>query len=129
MGGDDPQRELRTEGAASANPTFQVLRPRAKIATLQSQCFKCSNTGCSFEMQKQSNNLTPKIAQGKERKTFLTTMIYSHGGFELVVDRLVSCCRLLLICSVNSTIIVPLDVGYCLLHLIYLSLCDCISLI
>ena len=38
-------------------------------------------------------------------------MIHSHGGFELVVDRLVSCCWLLLICSVISLIIVPLDVG------------------
>ena len=35
-------------------------------------------------------------------------LIRSHGGFELVVDRLVSCCRLLLICSVISLIIVPL---------------------
>ena len=56
-------------------------------------------------------------------------MIRSHGGFELVVDRLVSCCWLLLIFSVISLFIVPLDVGYCPLHSIYLSLSDCISLI
>ena len=43
-------------------------------------------------------------------------LIHSHGGFELVVDRLVSCYRLLLVCSVISLIIVPLDVGYCSLH-------------
>ena len=43
-------------------------------------------------------------------------MICNHGGFELVVDRLVSYCRLLLVCNVISLIIVPLDVGYCLLH-------------
>ena len=40
-------------------------------------------------------------------------MIRSHGGFELAVDRLVSCCRLLLTCSVNSLIIVHLDEGNC----------------
>ena len=40
-------------------------------------------------------------------------MIRSHGGFELVVDRLVSYCWLLLICIVISLIIVPLDVGNC----------------
>ena len=58
-------------------------------------------------------------------------MICSHGGFDLVVDRPVSCYRLLLLlaCSVNSLIIVPLDVGSCTLHSIYLSLSDCISLI
>ena len=38
-------------------------------------------------------------------------MICNHGGFELVVDRLVSCCWLLLICNVISLIIVPLDMG------------------
>ena len=54
-------------------------------------------------------------------------VICSHGGFELVVDKLVSCCSLLLTCSVISLIIVPLDVGYCTLHSIYLSLSDCIS--
>ena len=43
-------------------------------------------------------------------------MICSHGGFELVVDRLVSCCKSLLICIVISLIIVPLDMGYCTLH-------------
>ena len=53
----------------------------------------------------------------------------SHGGFDLFVDRLVLRCRLLLTCSVNSLIIVPLDVGYCTLHSIYLSLSDYISLI
>ena len=56
-------------------------------------------------------------------------MIRSHGGFDLAVDGLLSCYRLLLICSVISLIIVPLDVGYCLLHSIYLSLSDCVSLI
>ena len=56
-------------------------------------------------------------------------MIHSHGGFGLAVDKLISCYRFLLPCSVNSLIIVPLDVGYCLLHSIYLSLSDYISLI
>ena len=56
-------------------------------------------------------------------------MIYSHGGFELAVDRLVSCCRLLLTCNVISLIIVPRDVGCYTLHLIYLFLSDCIFLI
>ena len=56
-------------------------------------------------------------------------MIYIHGSFELVVDRLVLCYRLLLACSVISLIIVPLDVGCCTLHSIYLSLSDCVSLI
>ena len=56
-------------------------------------------------------------------------LIRSHGGFELVVDKLVSCCWLLLICSVISLIIVPLDVGYCLFTFNYLSLSDCVSLI
>ena len=54
-------------------------------------------------------------------------MIRSHGDFEWVVDRFVLCYRLLLTWSANFLIIVPLDVGYCLLHLIYLSLSDCIS--
>ena len=35
--------------------------------------------------------------------------------------RLVSYCRLLLICNVISLVIVPLDVGCCVLHSIYLS--------
>ena len=56
-------------------------------------------------------------------------MIRSHGGFELAVDRLVSCCWFLLICSVISLIVVPLDVDYCSLHYIGLSLRDCISVI
>ena len=56
-------------------------------------------------------------------------MIHSHGGLELVVDRLVSCFGLLLTCNVISLIIVPLDVGYCLLHSIHLSFRDYISLI
>ena len=56
-------------------------------------------------------------------------MIRSRGGFELVVDRLASCCRFLLTCNVNSLIIVPLDVGHCTLHSICLSLSDCISLV
>ena len=56
-------------------------------------------------------------------------MIHSHGGFELVVDRLVLCCGFLLTCSVISLIIVPLDIGIYTLHSIYLSLSDCISLI
>ena len=43
-------------------------------------------------------------------------MIRSSGGFDLVVDRLVLCCRLLLARNVNSLIIVPLDVGCCTLH-------------
>ena len=38
-------------------------------------------------------------------------MIRSHDGFELAVNKLVSCYRLLLIYSVISLIIVPLDVG------------------
>ena len=37
----------------------------------------------------------------------------SHGGFELAVDKLVSYYRLLLICSVISLIIVPLNVVNC----------------
>ena len=40
--------------------------------------------------------------------------IHSHGGFDLVVDRLVSFCRLLLACSVNSLIVVPLDMASCI---------------
>ena len=56
-------------------------------------------------------------------------MMHSHGGFDLAKDRLVSCYGFLLTCSVDSLVIVSLDVGYCLLHLIYLSLSDCISLI
>ena len=48
-------------------------------------------------------------------------VIHSHGGFELAVNRLVLYCRLLLTCSFISLIIVPLDVGYCTLHSIYLS--------
>ena len=56
-------------------------------------------------------------------------MIHSHGGFELVVDILVSCCWLLLICSVISLIIVALDVGYCIFTFNDLFLSDCISLI
>ena len=55
-------------------------------------------------------------------------MIHSHGGFDLVVDKPVPCCGFLLTCSVNSFIIVPLVEGYCILHSIYLSLSDCISL-
>ena len=57
-------------------------------------------------------------------------MIRSHGGFELVVDRLVSCCKM---------IIVDLQchfLDYCsprrgLLYVTfnYLSLSDCVSLI
>ena len=56
-------------------------------------------------------------------------LIRSHGGFELAVDRLVLCCRLLLACNVIYLIIVPQDMGYYALHSIYLSLSDCISLI
>ena len=56
-------------------------------------------------------------------------MTRSHGDFQLVVDRLVSCCGLLLTCSVISLIIVPLDVVIVHLHSIYMSLNDCISLI
>ena len=40
----------------------------------------------------------------------------SHGGSELVVDRLVSCCSLLFACSVISLIIGPQNVDYCTLH-------------
>ena len=56
-------------------------------------------------------------------------MIRSLGGFELVVDRLVLSCRLLLACNVNSLIINPLGVGCCRLHSIYLFCSDCVSLI
>ena len=56
-------------------------------------------------------------------------LIHSHGGFELAVDRLVSCYGFSLTCGVNSLLIVPLDVDYCTLHSIYLSLSDYISLI
>ena len=56
-------------------------------------------------------------------------LIHSHGGLDWVVVRLVSCCRLLLACSVNSLIIVPLDVGCHTVHSNYLSLSDCVSLI
>ena len=38
-------------------------------------------------------------------------MICSHGGFDLVVDRLVSCCGLLLTWSVRPLIVVHLDEG------------------
>ena len=56
-------------------------------------------------------------------------MIHSCDGFDLVLDRLVSCCRLLLTSNVNSLIFVPLDVACCTLYSIYLSLSDCVSLI
>ena len=56
-------------------------------------------------------------------------MIRVHGGFELLVGKLISCCGFLLTCSVISLIIVPLGMGYCILHSIYLSLSDCVSLI
>ena len=52
-----------------------------------------------------------------------------HGGFELVVGRLVACCWLLLICSVISLIIVPLDVFYCTFTFSQMSLSDSTSLI
>ena len=41
-------------------------------------------------------------------------MIRSYGGFELAVDRLVSCYEFLLTYSVNSLIVVPLDEGNCI---------------
>ena len=56
-------------------------------------------------------------------------MIPSRGGFELVLDRLVSLSWFLLMCSVNSLISVSLDVRICTVHLIYLSLSDCVSVI
>ena len=56
------------------------------------------------------------ISAGTTQNRVIRVVIRSHGGFELVVDRLVSCCRLLLICIVISLIVVPLDVGYCTLH-------------
>ena len=56
------------------------------------------------------------------------SLIHSYGGFELVVDRLVSCHGFLLARRLNSLIIVPLDVEICTLHLIYLSFNDCVSL-
>ena len=56
-------------------------------------------------------------------------MIRGHSGSDLFVDRLVLCCRLLLACSVNSLIVIPLNVGYCTLHSIYLSLSDYVSLL
>ena len=51
-------------------------------------------------------------------------MICSFGGFDLVVHKLVSCCRLLLACNANSLIVIPLDVDSCTLHSNYLSLSD-----
>lgn len=56
-------------------------------------------------------------------------VIRSRGGFELIVDRLIPCCRFLLAFSVNSLLIVPLDVVCCTVHSLYLSLSDCIALI
>ena len=56
-------------------------------------------------------------------------LMRSHGGFDLVVDRLVSCCRLLLACNVDSLTVVPLDGGSGTLHLHCLSLSDCVSLV
>ena len=44
-------------------------------------------------------------------------MIRSRGGFDLLVDRQVSCSRLLLICNVKSLIIVPLNVGYLYIYI------------
>ena len=44
----------------------------------------------------------------------LGALVHSHGGFELVMDRLVLCCELLLTCSVNSLIVVTLDEGNCI---------------
>ena len=55
-------------------------------------------------------------------------MIHSRSGFDLVVDRLISCSRLLLACSVNSLIGVLLNVGSCTLHSKHLSLSDGVSL-
>ena len=43
-------------------------------------------------------------------------MIRIRGGFDLVVDRLASCRRLLLACNVNSLITFPLHMGCCTLH-------------
>ena len=56
-------------------------------------------------------------------------MICSHGDFDLLVDRLVSCYRLSLVYSVNSLIIVSLDICCCTLHLNHFSLNDYVSLI
>ena len=40
-------------------------------------------------------------------------LIRSLDGFALVMEKLVSCCRLLWVCSVNSLIMVPLYMGCC----------------
>ena len=50
---------------------------------------------------------------GAQKRSMVEKVMRSHGGFELTVDRLVSCCGLLLTCSINSLIVVPLDEGNC----------------